>query len=78
MNDVAICNNIKLSLLMRSWKGLKGNINTLYSLNVLYKDLNLKNKIMKTLKLSDLVALISVTALIVLTVIAICNTTLYE
>ena len=63
---------------MRSWKGLKGNINTLYSLNVLYKDLNLKNKIMKTLKLSDLVALISVTALIVLTIIAICNTTLYE
>lgn len=63
---------------MRSWEGLKGNINTLYSLNVLYKDLNLKNKIMKTLKLSDLVALISVTALIVLTVIAICNTTLYE
>jgi hypothetical protein len=78
MNDVAICNNIKLSLLMRSWKGLKGNINALYSLNVLYKDLNLKNKIMKTLKLSDLVAFISVTALIVLTVIAICNTTLYE
>jgi len=33
---------------------------------------------MKTLKLSDLVALTSVAALIVLTIICICNTTLYE